>query len=476
MWLDINVKEKFHHEYEEDDRFLPPPGFAALTLTRWLGAVVVTVVLLNGTRSLAVTSFSRQTGLPCSTCHYTWPELTPFGRMFKLNGYTLTGMKQVTVKPVASHKTESALQLLEALPISVNVRLSDTATNRPQPGTQNGNIEFPQQLNVYFASAISAHAGAMMQVTYTPSSATLSFDNSDFRYANNGKLGGKDLVYGVNFDNNPTQEDLWNDTFQWGYPWYPPDSAPSPMASPIVYGALAGDVGGLGAYAMWDNHLYGDLTLYRSMHVGSPQPPTGQGYAYNIHGAAPYWRFAWQQNVAKGYLEVGTFGMHVSSTPGTIIGPTDTYTDAGVDAQFEHPVREHDELTLHTSFVHETSDLNATFGTGGSALIPHHLNTFKVDGIYHFGSKYAAGFGGFNTSGTTDPVLFAPGAVNGSATGSPDSDGYVAQFTYYPVQNVMLEAQYTGYFKFNGAGTNYDAAGRNASDNNAVYGLVFFTF
>ena len=37
-----------------------------------------------------VPSFSRQTKLACSACHYQFPQLTPFGRMFKLNGYTLT--------------------------------------------------------------------------------------------------------------------------------------------------------------------------------------------------------------------------------------------------------------------------------------------------------------------------------------------------------------------------------------------------
>ena len=35
----------------------------------------------------AVPSYARQTGLPCSGCHYTPPELNPAGRKFKLFGY-----------------------------------------------------------------------------------------------------------------------------------------------------------------------------------------------------------------------------------------------------------------------------------------------------------------------------------------------------------------------------------------------------
>jgi SagB-type dehydrogenase family enzyme len=46
-------------------------------------------------------SFSRQTGLPCSSCHTTPPTLTPLGRAFKLNGYTLSGLTTAqTLKPV----------------------------------------------------------------------------------------------------------------------------------------------------------------------------------------------------------------------------------------------------------------------------------------------------------------------------------------------------------------------------------------
>ena len=93
---------------------------------------------------------------------------------------------------------------------------------------------------------------------------------------------------------------------------------------------MAQDVAGLGAYTMWDQHLYFAGTLYRSGHIGSTfQPPTGQGSGFNIRGVAPYWRVAWQQNGVKNNFEVGTYGMHMNSTPGAVVGPEDTYTDAG---------------------------------------------------------------------------------------------------------------------------------------------------
>ena len=38
-----------------------------------------------------------------------------------------------------------------------------------------------------------------------------------------------------------------------------------------------------------------------------------------------------------------------------------------------------------------------------------------------------------------------------------------------PIQYVRLMLQYTGYSKFNGASSNYDGAGRSASDNNTLF-------
>src|SRR6266571_6817148 len=37
----------------------------------------------------AVPSYARQTGQECIACHVSFPELTPYGRYFKLTGYTI---------------------------------------------------------------------------------------------------------------------------------------------------------------------------------------------------------------------------------------------------------------------------------------------------------------------------------------------------------------------------------------------------
>ena len=62
-----------------------------------LRRVTSTVAKLAGTLLLAgmvapawaVPSYARQTGQECVACHVSFPELTPYGRYFKLTGYTV---------------------------------------------------------------------------------------------------------------------------------------------------------------------------------------------------------------------------------------------------------------------------------------------------------------------------------------------------------------------------------------------------
>jgi hypothetical protein len=436
-------------------------------------------LFLAAPRAQAVASFARQTNLPCSSCHTTIPELTPLGRLFKLNGYTMTGISQITSQ---GGPTTSGLNINTWLPLSVFVQVSNTWGAKPQPGTQNGNFELPQAASLFLAGEIATHVGSFVQVTYDTQADHFSWDNTDIRYANRTKAAGKELIYGITFNNNPTVEDLWHSTPAWGFPWVSSDVAPTPAAATLIDGGLAQDVAGIGAYAMWDNHLYGAATVYRSEHIGGPQPNPGNldgtPFGINIRGVAPYWRLAWQQSKGNNYLEVGTFGMHVASTPGAVVGPQDFFTDVAADFQYERvfPTLGNDLLAVHGTYIHENSDLIATTLASGAGFPEHHLNTARADAVFHFGNKYAATFGVFGTTGTTDPVLFPAGSVSGSASGDPHSRGYIANASYWPVQNVQLALQYTGYQKFNGGSTNYDGAGRNASDNNSLYMLVWFVF
>ena len=424
----------------------------------------------------AVPSFSRQTGYPCMACHTTPPELTPLGRLFKLNGYTIAGgMPTIKVKSAGE---QAGLDLLQSLPLSVVFDTSFTAVRTAQPGTQNGSFELPQDASLFLAGAWAQHVGSFVQVTYSGADDHFSWDNTDIRYSNSGKLGGKDIVYGITFNNNPSVEDLWNDTPAWGFPWVNSDVAVSPSAAALVNGSLAQDVAGIGGYGMWDDHFYFAGTIYRSNHIGGPQPPTGAGFGINIRGVAPYWRFAWQQTSKNNYLEVGTYGMDVRSSPMAVTGPEDDYTDWAVDFQYDRtlPQFDNDILSLRGTYIRENSTLAGTLALGGASFLAHNLNTLQANAEYHFGDRYAATFGWFSVTGTTDPLLYASAPVTGSADGDPHSDGFLTNFAWWPMQNIQVVAQYTKYLRFNGLVRNYDGAGRNAADNDAIYLLTRFLF
>lgn len=418
----------------------------------------------------AVPSFARQTGLSCNVCHTQPPELTAFGRNFKLKGYVLTDM---TAKDKVGNSKD--LLLSRFIPLAAMVILSDTADQVAQPGTQNNTVEFPQQLSIFLAGAYAANFGSLISASYSHQSNHFNLTNSDLRYANQGKLDGKDWWYGITLNNSPTVEDVWNSTPVWGYPYINSTSALSPLAAPIINGALAQDVAGLGGYSMWDNHLYTAVTLYRSEHAGGPVPITGKTFANNISGVAPYWRAAWQQTFGDTYLEVGTYGIVVDAFPNAISGPENRYVDPSIDFQLEHPFGAN-LLDAHGRYTHESSNLAASFATGAASQKSNYLNAWELDSTYHWGYKYTATGSIFSTTGNTDPLLYAPAPVTGSNNGNPDTYGYVAQFGYWPVQNIELTAEYTGYTKFNGASSNYDGAHRNASDNNSLYLGMWLNF
>jgi len=447
-----------------------------------LGVVPVLILLsfstVNPPKVKAVPSYARQTGLACSGCHYTPPELNPAGRRFKLTGYVDRADETKTVK-AEGNKKRAPLDLLASLPLSVMLDTSFTSTKSPLPNTsgtstplpptQNGSFEMPQDISLFLSGAWTSHVGSFLQVTYDTQADHFTSDNTDIRYANTTKLGGKEFVYGLDLNNNPTVEDLWNSTPAWSYPWIASDWAPTPNASPIINGGLAQDVGGIGAFGMLNNHLYFNASLYRSLHVGISQPFAATPGLTTIRGVAPYWRVAWQQLTAKTQYEFGTYGIHLQATPNDVTGPKDAYTDVGFDTQIDRTMFRTDVLSFRATYIRENTDLLASLAAGSAAQSKHHLNTIQANAEYHIGNKYTGTFGWFNTTGTSDAVLFPSGALTGNFNGDPRGSGYIANFTYWPWQNLLLAAQYTGYTRFNGAQYNYDSAGRNANSNNTIY-------
>src|SRR5271157_1361083 len=72
-------------------RVLHPPRFVALAAALFGFLIAAGLLAFSCGPAEALPSYARQTGQPCAACHTIIPELTPFGRRFKIGGYTLQG-------------------------------------------------------------------------------------------------------------------------------------------------------------------------------------------------------------------------------------------------------------------------------------------------------------------------------------------------------------------------------------------------
>ncbi|HYM43268.1 MAG TPA: hypothetical protein VET46_10945 [Steroidobacteraceae bacterium] len=450
----------------------------------------------------AVPSFARQTGMACEACHTVFPELTHFGRVFKANGYILSNVKQVQD---VTGKKEELLSLAQMVPLSImaQVSYSQMKTGVPDlasagaPGiAQNGTAGFPQQLSLFYAGKIAPNFGAFFQITYGNDSGTIGIDNTDLRFADTTLLpDNSPLTYGLSLNNNPTVQDLWNTVPAWGFPYAASNATVSPLAGTAIDGAFAQDVAGLTAYLYWNESLYAEVGGYRSAKQGQTNELTGgagplDGSASNaVSGFAPYWRLAYEYNWDRHSLEAGLYGIQFRLFPGgapggeiPLSGPVNRFSDVAEDVQYQFVSDEH-QFTLAGTHIHESMSLDAS--TAGGTNPKDSLSTTRFWATYYYRRKIGGTLGYFSTTGSTDPVLYPsdatlpsganPGVIV-SANGSPDTRGWMAEVNYLPWLNVKISAQYVAYNKFNGGGTNYDGVGRNASDNNAFYLLLWFAY
>ncbi len=452
--------------------------------------VLIYLSLLNTAR--ATPSFARQTGMKCTQCHTIFPELTPFGRLFKLGGYIMSKSgKSFEIQP----------------PMAAMAQMSYTGQKGLTPGVApfdkanraTDKINLPQQLSLFYGGRIYNNIGAFVQATYDGVDNKIYLDMTDIRYSNNTLLGGKNLIYGITINNSPTVQDGWNTVPAWGYPFASSSSALSPAASPIIHGGLDQQVGGIGAYTFFNNFIYIGGTVYRTALNGITKPlGAGTSTEQVVDGAAPYWRLALEQRWKNHFFTIGTYGMRADIfPPGNESGQADRFTDFAFDAQYQYlgtiesqEIKDPKDkdfgkktkkgksiITAHAVWTHEKQDWKARFPLGNTANPTDILNTFRMNMNYYYLSNLGD-IGGsvsyFSTTGTKDMLLYSSIPDEGSRTGRPDSNGYIIEADYLPWQKIKISLQYIIYNKFNGAQSNYDGAARKASDNNTFYMVIWF--
>lgn len=413
----------------------------------------------------AVPSFARQTGATCAMCHTTsfGPNLTPYGREFKLNGYVWGGGPADGKIP----------------PVSGMVVGSFTNTQKgqiPQPGPSgrgfnaNDNFSF-DQASLFYGGRVWDKIGAFSQLTYDGVADRVALDNTDVRFANQVDFAGQDIVYGVSANNSPTVQDLWNTTPAWGFPYASSPVAGTPGAAAMIDGGLgAGQVGGATLYTMINRLLYIEggayTTFARNFQQGTGTWDSGQN---KIDGGAPYWRVALQHDFGGHYVAIGHYGMRANVFPaGNRANGTDRYTDLAVDATYQYLANLDHIFELKSTYIRENQELFASHLAGDTAFSNNQLNTFKINAAYTFLQTYSLNFGYNRVTGARNTEIYNTDAGY-AMSGRPDSEYYTAELDYVPfgkesgmmasLMNLRVGLQYIGYNKFNGTT-------QHASDNN----------
>ncbi len=448
-----------------------------------LFGLVVVLATLWPTPSLALPIFNRQTGQNCVACHAggQFPELTPYGRLFKLTGYTI-GKRSVPLSAMAVVSDSRVF----------NISKSDD----PKADFQKNNAPIFATGSVFAAGKITDNIGAFLQVTYDNYAAQSDdgkfhghsgADNMEIRYADRVVDAKRDWIFGVSANNNPSFSDPWNTAAAWMQ--YVP--VPSPTSSRFIDGttpypgfAAGGNLSGITGYAFFDQMLYVELGGYRTAQglTSFMSAGTAKADKTKLQGTNPYWRVALSHAWGPHNIMFGTSGMiaDVYDDPLDIADPASVhhFRDIGFDAQYQYLLDPH-AVTAQFAYMRDNhrvpdflanqpvSDINGNPLPNTNAV--DKTNVLRVKLSYVYDATYGGSLAHFSQTGTTDSALYDPTRVGGNVSGSPAIRGWTYEAFWTPIQYARIGLQYTRYSKFNGASTNYDGQGRNANDNNSLF-------
>jgi hypothetical protein len=426
----------------------------------------------------AVPSFASQTGQPCSACHVGsfGPALTPFGRAFKLSGYTLNGGEGLAAQ----------------IPLSAMMLTSFTHTDGAQPsppaqGYYDNNNPALDQISVFLAGRFNDYVGAFVQGTYSGTDRAFLWDNTDVRVSVPIDLpNDANLRVGLSFNNGPTVQDPYNTTFAWGYPFAASSLAPTPTAGPII-GALIGNTLGVTMNAWYDNALYFEVGAYGTQSPALAKMLGQFTYPGTSVGPMPYARVAYEWDWSGQAAAIGALIFNARLQPGGVPGfGSDGYTDFAVDGTYQFIGDGTNTVSVTGIFTHEIQHLSSSVAQGLAGTKNGTLNQFTAAATYFYLKTYGVTFAVQKTSGSSDAVLYAPSPVTGSNNGSPNSLAFITELDWVPFgksdswgapfANLKFGLQYTAYTQFNGGNSNYDGFGRSAGANNTLYAFAWLAF
>lgn len=432
--------------------------------------------MLLSTPSQALPAFANQTGQNCMACHAggQFPELTPYGRIFKLTGYTL-GERAMSVS-VMGVAGASKIKNVD----SVNTATVNASSNGQGLSTPIKNNQLDAEIgSVFLAGRVTDNIGAFLQMTYdrfggadssgNNTVGTTGADNMDIRYADQIVTPSTNLIYGLSLNNNPSLSDPWNTSPAWMQ--YVPQTngkgANTYTDANSIYpsNGLAGGsfASGVTGYAFLNKKYYAELGFYRTANNLFSFMNSNNNPNY-LSGTNPYWRLAYNKEWGPENWMIGLSGMTMHyidpdssvSTSGVpingAIGDAGNYLTArviGLDTQYQYLLDPH-TITLQGVYQHQDTHYAANNTT---ATTPTSMDILRLKASYVYMAKYGGSFAYFNASDAS-------------------MQGNTSEIFYMPIQNVRIGLQYTNYTKLT-AMTDYGAL---ASDANTLHFFIWAAY
>jgi hypothetical protein len=417
----------------------------------------------------AVPSFARQTGMACTMCHTVFPQLTPYGRRFKLNGYTLARQPDITDAEITDSTATArrTLSLNSTInPLSAEIVADYGHVNRAIPsktgqnGNQNDDLSVPSAVYLWAAGRVTDKIGAFLQLDYSKTAAitangpaatpTAGGDNMSIgpseimRYADH--TDDRKLVWGATATNGGAAKgDLW--------------SSPVHGFSLLAFGntggvgaatkapAVGGNGGsGLTQYAMYDDQFYASIA--ETHQDNATKTFATPGDATQV-GWNPELRVAWEKNWDDNSLMLGGMVAHYNSTAGgaaeIVSGPNtwaNSRTDMVADWQYQY-ITDRNLLSFSGAFTTERNSNNPNY-VGAAAPTPtysndvDYLHQFQASTMYFYKRMYGGVVTYYDNDGTDDSTLYG-------GNGSPKNQYWAFSLDYLPWDNTRFFFQYNYY-------------------------------
>ncbi len=264
-----------------------------------LGVLVfLFAVFLVPFESQAVPSYARQVKKPCTACHTIWPNLTQYGRQFKVKAYT-------DVSPDWEMITKDNLNLATIAPFSARVIAFPNVNG--DPGSGNSSSSAIDALQLFVASRVYDYAGVFASAEWSPDTDTIGVPTVKvaFQYPiSEGNTIGFVAFKGLSAAADPFNSLGGRDrALAWG-----DESLPSILTAGWAFDFWSeGNIGFVAHGYFVGNRLYaaigtmrGGLSSDAPAGLSNSMSPTSDTDPYDY-----YARVAWDQKLSNGAITFG---------------------------------------------------------------------------------------------------------------------------------------------------------------------------